>query len=204
MPYFHLLVTLLKGTLLTLVKDMKQRSAKWLGYFLLLCLMGISVCVYGSEEKKVLNGVVTDGEGMPIIGANILVKGQTNGVISDAEGKFAITISSPKDVLVISYIGYNTVEVTVGDRKQIHIQLTESTNLLNDVVVIGYGSMKKGEITSAITNVKSEDFIQGVVKDATQLLQGKVAGLQMANPSGDPTAGVEINMYQQSLHHLLP
>ena len=138
--------------------------------------------------------MVTDVEGTPIIGANILVKGQANGVISDIEGKFTITVSSPKDVLVVSYIGYDTVEITVGNKKQVNVRLTESSNLLNDIVVIGYGSMKKGEITSAITNVKSEDFIQGVVKDATQLLQGKVAGLQMSNPSGDPTAGVEINI----------
>ena len=173
---------------------MKQKSVKWWRYFFLLCLMGISVCMYASGGKRTLNGLVTDVEGVPVIGANILVKGQTTGVISDVEGKFSITVSSPKDVLVISYIGYNTVEMIVGEKTSINVQLTESSNLLNDVVVIGYGSMKKGEITSAITNVKSEDFIQGVVKDATQLLQGKVAGLQMASPSGDPTAGVEINI----------
>ena len=173
---------------------MKQKSVKWWRYFFLLCLMGISVCMYASGGKRTLNGLVTDVEGVPVIGANILVKGQTTGVISDVEGKFSITVSSPKDVLVISYIGYNTVEMIVGEKTSINVQLTEISNLLNDVVVIGYGSMKKGEITSAITNVKSEDFIQGVVKDATQLLQGKVAGLQMASPSGDPTAGVEINI----------
>lgn len=173
---------------------MKQKSKNRLGYFLLLCLMGISVCMYGSDNTRTLHGMVTDVEGTPIIGANILVKGQANGVISDIEGKFIITVSSPKDVLVVSYIGYDTVEITVGNKKQVNVRLTESSNLLNDIVVIGYGSMKKGEITSAITNVKSEDFIQGVVKDATQLLQGKVAGLQMSNPSGDPTAGVEINI----------
>ena len=159
---------------------MKQKSVKWWRYFFLLCLMGISVCMYASGGKRTLNGLVTDVEGVPVIGANILVKGQTTGVISDVEGKFSITVSSPKDVLVISYIGYNTVEMIVGEKTSINVQLTESSNLLNDVVVIGYGSMKKGEITSAITNVKSEDSIQGVVKDATQLLQGKVAGLQLS------------------------
>ncbi len=98
------------------------------------------------RRKRTLNGLVTDVEGVPVIGANILVKGQTTGVISDVEGKFSITVSSPKDVLVISYIGYNTVEMIVGEKTSINVQLTESSNLLNDVVVIGYGSMKKGKL----------------------------------------------------------
>ena len=174
--------------------SMKLENAKRLRYFFLLICIGISVCVNAANGKSTVNGSVTDTEGLPIIGANIIVKGQTLGVISDIEGKFSITVSSPKDVLVISYIGYETVEVVIGDKTTVNVRLSESSNMLNDVVVIGYGSMKKGEITSAITNVKSEDFIQGVVKDATQLLQGKVAGLQMSSPSGDPTTGTEINI----------
>lgn len=174
---------------------MEMKNARLSRYlFMLLCALGISVCLNAVNAQQVVTGTVTDESGEPIIGANILVKGQSSGTVSDVNGEFSLSVSSFEDILVISYIGYETVEVKVGKRKNLFIRLTESSNLLNDVVVIGYGSMKKGEITSAITNVKSDEFVQGVVKDATQLLQGKVAGLQMASPSGDPTTNVEINI----------
>lgn len=174
---------------------MKMKNAGLLRYLsMLLCALGMSVCLNAVRAQQVVTGTITDESGEPIIGANILIKGQSSGTISDVNGGFSLSVSSPEDILVVSYIGYETSEVKVGKRTKLYIRLTESSNLLNDVVVIGYGSMKKGEITSAITNVKSDEFVQGVVKDATQLLQGKVAGLQMSAPSGDPTTNVEINI----------
>ena len=174
---------------------MKMKNAGLLRYLsMLLCVLGVSVYLNAANDQQVVTGTVTDESGEPIIGANILVKGQSIGTVSDVNGEFSLSVSSSEDILVVSYIGYETVEVKVGKRTKLYIRLAESSNLLNDVVVIGYGSMKKGEITSAITNVKSDEFVQGVVKDATQLLQGKVAGLQMASPSGDPTTNVEINI----------
>lgn len=163
-------------------------------FFIIVFLLSLSAGVQAAERGKVVTGVITDMEGNPVIGANIAVKNYTQGAISDIDGKYAVEVEDDNAVLVFSYIGYNTQEIKVGKKTVIDVRLTEKANLLEDVVVVGYGSMKKGEITSAITNVKSDEFVQGVVKDATQLLQGKVAGLQMSNPSGDPTAGMQINI----------
>ena len=92
----------------------------------------------------------------------------------------------------ISYIGYLTQDVPVNGKQQINIRLVEDTQQLDEVVVVGYGTQKKGELTSSISSIKSETFIQGSVQDAAQLLQGKVAGLGIVMPNGDPTSSSQI------------
>lgn len=176
------------------MKDVSEKHGRFKYLFILLCLLGIFVSTGSIDAQNVVKGVVMDETGVPIIGANVLVKGQSQGTISDEDGRFSIMTTTLNDILVVSYIGYETQEVHIDGKTEIRIRMFESSNLLNDVVVVGYGSMRKGEITSAISNVKSDDFVKGVVKDATQLLQGKVAGLQMSNATGDPTTGVEINI----------
>lgn len=146
------------------------------------------------QKAVIINGIVTDKEGEPIIGANVMEKGTNNGTITNTEGKYTITVKSSKSVLVVSYIGYKNIEVQVGDNKSINVTLQEDSKLIDEVVVIGYGTQKKGDVTSAIASVKSEDFIVGKVGDAAELIKGKVAGLTIAKGTGDPNAESTIRL----------
>ena len=141
------------------------------------------------QASVTITGVVKDKDGEPIVGASILEKGTVNGIITDVDGKYTLNVRSSEAVLVISYIGYKAQEITVGDSRKINITLQDYTELLDEVVVIGYGTQKKGDVTSAIASVKKEDFIQGKNADAADLIKGKVAGLIISRSSGDPNAG---------------
>lgn len=143
-------------------------------------------------QHKTIKGQVVDSKGETIIGANVMEKGTSNGAITDFNGNFTLNVS-PKGILVISYIGYKTVEVPVSQLKIGEpITLKEDAELIDEVVVIGYGTQKKGDVTSAISSVKSENFVKGAVTDVGQLVQGKVAGLNISMPSGDPTGSTQI------------
>ena len=134
-----------------------------------------------------ISGSVTDTQGTPIPGVNILVKGTTHGTTTDADGKYSLSVLEEDAILVFSFIGYVSQEVAVNGRSMIDVTLQEDVQSLEEVVVIGYGEQKKMEITGAVGNVNSKDFIQGNVGDAAQMIQGKIAGLTIVNPSGDPT-----------------
>ncbi len=157
-------------------------------------LLALSIGFSANAQQARITGKVTDaatGEGMP--GASVLVKGTTRGMITDLDGNYSIEASST-DVLVFSFIGYNTVEEIVGTRTTINLTLSESIQGLNEVVVVGYGTQEKKEITSAVASVKAEDFNRGTVNDPTQLLQGKVAGLNISKPGGNPNGGFNIRL----------
>ena len=141
---------------------------------------------------KVITGIVTDEKGQPLPGVSIVVKASRAGTMTNDKGVFSLEARGDADTLLVSYIGYRTQEVAVRGRSQLNIQLALSENSLADVVVIGYGSLRKGDLTSAVATVKSESFVKGNVLDAGQLLQGKVAGLSIGTPSGDPTSGSQI------------
>lgn len=141
------------------------------------------------QNTVTVKGVVKDANGEPIIGASVVEKGNTkNGAVTDLDGNYTIKVSRGA-TLVISYIGYNAVESKGGD-----VTLQEDLKSLNEVVVIGYGTQRKGDITSAITSVKAEDFSQGNIHDAGDLIKGKVAGLTIANGSGDPSVASSIRL----------
>ena len=139
-------------------------------------------------QQNLITGKITDENGAPLPGVNIKVEGTTVGSISDVAGNYSITVPDNNAVIIFSFVGYKTENVSVAGRKIIDIALVPSLASLNEVVVIGYGTQKRIEVTSSVANVKSEEFIKGSVKDAGQLLQGKVAGLSVSTISGDPTA----------------
>jgi len=146
------------------------------------------------QEKKV-SGTVTDSEtGEPLPGVNISIKGTTMGTVTNTSGEFSITVRAPEDILEFSFLGYGKTEVVIGDQSTINIQLTEDIMALDELVVIGYGTQRKGDITSAVASVKQEDFLKGGVQDVGQLIQGKVAGLTVYKISGDPTSNVQITL----------
>lgn len=146
-----------------------------------------------SGKKVKVRGVIKDDTGEPIIGATVRVKGQSEGTVSDFDGNFTLDVTDG-NTLQISYIGYQTQEFAVGKQHHFSIVLEEDKKILNEVVVIGYGTQKKGDITSSVGSVKSEDFTAGAINDAGQLIQGKIAGLSVTNPSGNPVGGTEISL----------
>ena len=145
-----------------------------------------------TQQTVTVSGVVKDKKGEPIIGANIMEKGTTNGTITDFDGKYTLKVKNAKSILVVSYIGYQTQEIPVGNGGKKDITMQDDSELMDEVVVIGYGTQRKGDVTSAISSVKSESFVKGAVTDAGQLIQGKVAGLNISLPSGDPTGNTQI------------
>lgn len=146
------------------------------------------------QQQKTITGQVVDSKGETIIGANVMEKGTTNGTITDFDGNFTLNVSS-KATLVISYIGYKSVEVPASALKSgMKVTLKEDTEVMDEVVVIGYGTQRKGDVTSAIASVKAEDFTIGKVGDAADLIKGKVAGLSIAKGSGDPNATSTIRL----------
>lgn len=145
-------------------------------------------------QQKAISGKVVDSKGESIIGANIMEKGTTNGTITDFDGNFSLNVAA-NAVLQISYIGYKTQEIPVSQLKAgAVITLKEDTEVMDEVVVIGYGTQRKGDVTSAISSVKAEDFTVGKVGDAADLIKGKVAGLTIAKGSGDPNATSTIRL----------
>ena len=148
------------------------------------------VSTYAFAQNAV-TGTVMDNTGMPLIGVSVVEKGTTNGSVTDIDGKYTVNVEKGK-TLVFSYIGYVTQEVEVQSNT-INITLSEDAQLLDEVVVIGYGSMERKDVTSSITTVKAEDLNVGVYTTPAQLLQGKVPGLTIANTS-DPNGSASISL----------
>ena len=124
---------------------------------------------------------------VPIIGANVIVKGSSIGSISDMNGHFSLD-ASEKDILLISYIGYMTKEVKIGKQRSLKIQLTEDTQNIDEVVVIGYGSVKKSDLTGAVSSVKTAELQQTPMTSIDQGLVGRASGVQVIQTSGMPGA----------------
>ncbi|MCI0522149.1 MAG: TonB-dependent receptor [Bacteroidales bacterium] len=134
-----------------------------------------------SLQEKKITGKVTDQNGEPMTGVTIMVKGTTTGVISDLNGAFSITVPDNNAVLSVSFIGYATKEVAVGNQSVINIQLAEDVQLLEDVIVVAYGTQKKSHLTGAVASVKAETLDEIPVSRVDQALQGKLAGVQVNN-----------------------
>ena len=145
-----------------------------------------------SVQSGKVTGQVISQLNEPLPGVTVQVKGTTIGTITDADGKFSLSGISPDATLVISFVGMKSQDVQVKGQSNLKVVLEEETIGLDEVVAIGYGSVKKGSVTSSIASVKSDNFVKGAAKDAAQLIQGKVAGLSISMPSGDPTKGAVI------------
>ncbi len=162
--------------------------SKWL---LVVCALALGSFAYG---QRTISGKVTDiTTGDPLIGANILVVGTSTGTATDIDGGYTLNLPAGATELEISYTGYNTTRVTVGSSDVLDITVTAG-QALDEIVVVGYGTQKSREVTSAITSVKEEDFNKGNVSNAAQLLQGKVAGLSITRPGGNPNQGFNIRL----------
>ncbi len=137
-----------------------------------------------------ITGKIVDENGDPLPGATILVKGTSNGVVTNAEGVFVIE-AEMGNTLLVSYLGYVSQEVVVNSAS-LDIKLLTDATTLQDVVVIGYGEEKRADVTGAVAQVKSENFRQGLNTSPDVLIQGKVAGVRVVNSSGEPGAGMDV------------
>lgn len=144
-------------------------------------------------QSIIVSGKVTSDEspeGLP--GVNIIIKGTTQGTVTDINGNYSLEVPSSESVIIFSSVGFLSEEVIVRDRSIIDMELIPDITALGEIVVIGYGTQRKGEITSSIASVDEREFNKGNVTDAGQLIQGKVAGLTVVSPSGDPTGTTQI------------
>lgn len=146
------------------------------------------------QDAGTIKGRVVDEKGEGLVGVSILEKGTSNGTISSTDGSYTLKVKGQKSILVFSYIGSKTQEIAVGNNATIKVTLLEDSKLVDEVVVIGYGTQRKGDVTSAISSVKSEDFTMGKIGDAAELVKGKVAGLSISKGSGDPNAESTIRL----------
>lgn len=171
--------------------NLKNYKQHFRAFLFILLMVGISQMSYA--QGKSISGTVKDVNNEPLIGVSVVVKGTTTGAATDADGNYTLTAGS-NSTLVFSFIGFIPQEVVVGDRTSINITLEEDNQMLKEIVVIGYGSMEKNKITSAITNIKPEDFNKGNINNPAQLLQGKVAGLSVVSPQGNPNGTYNIRL----------
>ena len=144
--------------------------------------------VMAVQQGKKVTGVVVDGTGEPVIGANVVVKGTTNGTITDFDGNYTIEGVPADGILVFSYIGYLSQEIPVGNQSAINVTLKEDTQTLDEVVVVGYGTMKKSDVTGSISTAKGEDMLKAQNFSALDNLRGKAAGVNIFSNSSQPGA----------------
>ena len=143
------------------------------------------------QQTHVLTGRIVDNNGEAIIGANVVVKGTTNGTVTDIDGNFSIE-ADPNSVLNISYIGYLSKEIVVGNQKTINVVLLEDTKMLDEVVVIGYGTQKKADLTGSVANVSTDDLNTQSNTTIGQALQGKIAGVDIVSQGGAPGGSTRV------------
>ena len=173
------------------IKHMKKNLS--LKRWQILLLLAFWVPFNLMAQTIQVKGTVYDNAGIPIIGANILEKGTTNGMITDIDGNYTLTVSS-KGTIVFSYVGYLTQEIKVNGKTTINVKLQEDTEMLDEVVVVGYGTMKKSDMTGAITSVDTEELTKRTTTSPAEALQGKVAGVNIMKTGGNAGAGVSVKI----------
>lgn len=157
-------------------------------------LLGICTFSTAFGQGRAISGRVLDSQNEPLIGVSIQVKGTTTGTVTDFDGNFSLQVSSGS-TLVFSYIGYESQEIPVENQTTITVKMGEDSQALEEVVVVGYGTLKRKEVTSSVETISTEKFNQGGSRNALDLIQGKVAGLNMTRLNGsDPTTGMDIQL----------
>ena len=158
--------------------------------FFVIFFVGIAVNV---SSQTTVEGRVTDTQGDPVIGVSVAVKGTTTGSITDGHGFYHVNIPNGNSILIFSYLGYTKQEIVVGNRSHVNVVMEEAAELLDEVVVVGYGSMKAKDLTSSITTIKAEELTGVPVGQTMQALQGKVAGMQVVS-TGNPGASPRVRV----------
>jgi len=179
-----------------------NRTSGWVAQFghkmNIFVAMLAMVVFFGTQpalaQSRTVTGKVTDPAGLGLPGVSVQVKGTQRGTNTDSEGKFSLANVADNTTLVLSFIGYTSQEVAVGNRSVVDVRLSEDTKALEEVVVVGYGTAKKKDLTGSVTQVSTKDFNTGVNPNPLQAIQGKVAGLVITQPSGDPNQAPSVRL----------
>jgi iron complex outermembrane receptor protein len=162
---------------------------KKLKFLMFVFVIGTSMT---SWAQTTVTGTVSDEQNVPLPGATVLEKGTSNGTTTDFDGNFTIQVSDESAILAVSFLGYATKEFPLNGQTNVSVALQEDSSLLDEVVVVGYGTQRIKDVTGAVKRVTSEDFNKGVVNNAGQLIQGKAAGVNVTSSSGEPGSGQRI------------
>ena len=183
------------------IKPLLLRNGRLCHFFLLLLAVNTSISMYASVDTKdasifvqqSITGTVLDQNGQPIPGASVTLQGTTKGTVTDFDGNFTIEASSG-DTLEVSFVGFQSQEIAITNQTSLNITLTEDVESLSEVVVIGYGSVKKSDLTGSVSSLQSDDFNQGAQTSANQLIQGRSAGVQITQSSAQPGGGFSVRV----------
>ena len=159
---------------------------------MMVCLIGMLLPMCMFAQQITVQGIVKDQTGETVIGASVMEKGTTNGTITGIDGDFSLNMS-PNGTLVVSFVGYKTQEVQVKGQKQLQVVLSEDAEMLDEVVVIGYGTMKKSDLTGAVSSIGNKDIKDSPVSNLGQAIQGKISGVQIVD-AGKPGDNVSIKI----------
>ena len=177
--------------------NLNSRKMLFSSMFLTSFCLGVPITSFADTEvvksvmqNTTISGTVVDSNGLPVIGANVMIKGTSNGTITDVDGKF--TLNDATGTLVVSYIGFQNQEIKIGNKKILNIVLKEDTELLDEVVVVGYGSVKKSDLTGAVASVSTKDLIKSGRTDAVGAMQGVLPGVQIQRSNNKPGGGYNI------------
>ncbi|WP_205161200.1 MULTISPECIES: SusC/RagA family TonB-linked outer membrane protein [Arenibacter] len=162
---------------------------KKLKFLMFALIIGISTASWAQTS---VTGTVFDEQNVPLPGATVIEKGTKNGTTTDFDGNFTIQVSDANATLAVSFLGYATKDISLNGQSTVSLTLQEDSSLLDEVVVVGYGTQKIKDVTGAVKRVTSEDFNKGVVNNAGQLIQGKAAGVNVTSSSGEPGSGQRI------------
>ncbi len=160
----------------------------------MMCAFLLAAFVGFSQTRQVSGKVTDSKDGSPVSNASVTIKGTKTGTTTDASGNFKINVTGSSSVLVISSVGFNKIEVPVGNQSQIDVSLLASASALTEVVVVGYGTQRKKDLTGAVATVSSKDFVKGALQSPEQLIAGKVAGVQITPNNGAPGSGSVIRI----------
>lgn len=161
---------------------------------IIMAIIGASGTLFAQHSDKKVSGIVTDETKQPMIGVTVFIQGTTLGTTTDVNGKYSISLPSSKTELTFSFVGYQSQTVKVTDNNIINVQLQPQSHSIADVVVIGYGVQKKKDLTGSVSVVGAKDFNSGLISSPEQLINGKVAGVQIMQSSGSPTSGSSIRI----------
>ncbi|MGM0621737.1 MAG: SusC/RagA family TonB-linked outer membrane protein [Bacteroidota bacterium] len=151
--------------------------------------------VKAADQQSSVSGTVTDGSGQPLPGVTVVVKGTTLGTVTDGDGKYSLEVPASAEVLQFSFVGMQSVEEEIAGRSTIDVTLQDETVDVDEVVVVGYGSIQKRELTSAVSSVSEKDLLQGAVNNPLQMMDGKVSGVSISNTAeADPNSGTNVQI----------
>jgi TonB-dependent starch-binding outer membrane protein SusC len=169
-----------------------QMLKPWL--FAILLLAGMAASILSSAQQQSIRGTVTDNQGMPLPGVTIVVKGTTIGTVTDSDGSFRMQIPEDAETIVFSFVGMGTQEIPVEGKTNFEITMTEETIGLEEVVAIGYGTVKKSDLTGSVSSVKPDEILKAPIARIDQALQGRAAGVYVTSFNNAPGGGTTIRI----------